>query len=383
MVDTNMPVFVRALPVPTVLFFAFSFHNTGDMNAANTGDRNVNPTDDQRATVEISDAGLRQRAHGLPQQEILLEPKSRSWFEYRAIESDGLSLIAGIVGLSAITFLLGITFPLEIHLLNKFDISKPIYIWMMMIIQSMLLPPVVGFSFAATTPMFWYGSVFLRFAMAIAAVLPGCIGFAIAMVIVEETAPGGFFHAFSLVMFTCLMAIASVALTTQLWSRWTLSHARSDMTALPPTGIRTMIELTGVAAIGCAVFMSNGSLEYLEGIYLFGGMGFMAAIAIICTQIAFLREGPRSRTATLPYFGLAAAFAAAFILNGFFGVVEYGWDVLASELILISAASLYGALVIYGVMWICLSWLRFCGWQCTDRRHMRQSRVQTTVDGEQ
>ena len=353
------------------------------MNAANTDDRNACPTDDQRATDANLDSGRYQRAEGPRHQEASLEPESRSWFEYRAIESDGQSLIAGIVGLSAIAFLLGIAFPLEIHLLNKFDIGKPIYIWMMMIIQSMLLPPMVGFSFAATTPMFWYGSVILRFAMAIAAVLPGCLGCGIAVAIVEGGQPDGFFHAFSLVMFTCLMTIAMVALTTQLWTRWTLSHARSHVAALPPTGIRTMIELTGVAAIGCAVFMSNGSLEYLEGIYLFGGMGFMASIAIICTQIAFLREGPRSRTATLPYFGLAAAFASAFILNSFFGVVEYGWDVLSSELFLISAASLYGALVIYGVMWICLSWLRFCGWQCIDRRSMRQSRSQWTVDGGQ
>ncbi|MCS7466160.1 hypothetical protein NZK35_05660 [Stieleria sp. ICT_E10.1] len=352
------------------------------MNAANSSERNVKPTDDQRSIAENSDAGLHQRDEDLPHQEILLGPESRLWIEQRTIKPGGQSLIAGMVGLAAITFLLGIMFPLEIHLLNKFDIGQPIYIWMMMIVQSMLLPPMVGFSFAATTPMFWYGSIVLRFAMAIAAVLPGCIGFVIALDIVEGSPPGEFFYSFSLVMFACLMTIAMVALTTQLWSRWTLSHARSDVTALPPTGIRTMIELTGIAAIGCAVLISSGSLEYLTGIYLFGGIGFMAAIAIICTQIAFLREGPRSRTATLPYFGLAAAFAAAFILNGFFGVMEYGRDVLTSELFLISAASLYGALVIYGVMWICLSWLRFCGWQCIDRKSTRQRRGQSTVDGE-
>ncbi|WP_182870156.1 hypothetical protein [Stieleria mannarensis] len=299
-----------------------------------------------------------------------IERQRRSCFEYQPIEPDHQSLIAGIVGLAAITLMLGIAVPVEIHLLNVLDINRPIYPWMMVIVQSILLPPLVGFTFAVLTPMFWYGSIILRFAMATAAVLPGCVGFGVALSLVENGLPHDFVPSFSAVMFTCLMAVATVALTTQLWSRWTLSHARSDATTLPQTGIRSMIELTGIAAVGCAVLMSSGFLEYLEGIYLFGGIGFMAAIAIICTQIAFLRKGSRSRTATVT--SLIFAFAAAFVLNSFFAVMEFGLDVLTVQLLWISATSLYGALLICATMWICLSWLRFCGWQCIDRKSMRQ-----------
>ena len=176
-------------------------------------------------------------------EKVPLVRERRSYFEYRRIEPEQQSLIAGIAGLAAITLVLGITMPMEIHLLNKFNIGRPTYIWMMMLVQSMLLPPMVGFSFAAVTPMFWYGSIILRFAMATAAVLPGCLGFAFTLVRVENGAPYGFAHAFSLVMFTCLMTIATVALTTQLWSRWTLSHARSDVTTLPPTGLHHLTAL--------------------------------------------------------------------------------------------------------------------------------------------
>ena len=365
----------------STVFVGPFLHNTGDMNAENAGDTNVDPTDDQRAVAEYLGSDLYHRAGRLTHAKVPLEQERRSYFEYRRVEPEQRSLIAGIAGLAAITLLLGITVPMEIHLLNEFNIGRPTYIWMMMMVQSMLLPPMVGFSFAAVTPMFWYGSIILRFAMATAAVSPGCLGFAFALFSVENGAPHGFAHAFSLVMFTCLMTIATVALTTQLWSRWTLSHARSDVTTLPPTGIGSMIELTGVAAVGFTVFMSNDFLEYLEGMYLFGGISCMAAIAIISTQIAFLCEGPRSRAATVTSF--AFAFAAAFVLNSFFGVMEYGWDVLTGELFLISAASLYGALLICGLMWVCLRWLRFCGWQCIDRRGMRQSRRQGAVDSGQ
>lgn len=342
------------------------------MNTESASDRNVGPNDNQRAVAGHPDLERYHRAEHPANEKMPPVGESRSDFKDRRLEPEQKSLIAGIAGLAVITLLLGISVPMEVHLLNEFNIGRPTYVWMMMMVQSMLLPPMVGFSFAAVTPMFWYGSIILRFAMASVAVLPGCLGFAFTLITVENGAPSDFLHAFSMVMFTCLMTIATVALTTQLWSRWTLSHARVDVTPLPPTGIVSMIELTGVAAVGCAIFMSNNFLDYLQGMYLFGGIAFMAAIAIICTQIAFLREGPRSRAATVASF--AFAFAAAFVLNSFFGVMEFGWDVLASELLLISAASLYGSFLICAPMWVCLRWLRFCGWRCIDRRSSRLSR---------
>jgi hypothetical protein len=232
----------------------------------------------------------------------------------------------------------------------------------------MFFPPMVSFSFAAVAPMFWYGSVILRFVMATAAVVPGCIGFYLALMYVENMrSDHEFWHGFMMVMFTCLMAIATVALTVQMWSRWTLSHARFDDEALPTLGIRSLIELTAIAAIGCAVFVSNDFGDYLEVMLLFAGVGSLAAAAIISTLIAYFRAGDRSRVAAL--VGFVFAFGAALVMNGFFAVQEYGWDVISAEMILIGFTSIYGAAVTCGVMWLCLRWLRFCGWRCLNRKH--------------
>ena len=347
------------------------------MNAENTGEASDNRSEASVTEPEPSATESYDRAELLMEERISPDSTLRDYFKYRRLDSERKSLIAGISGLGAITLLLGVAVPIEVYLLNEFDVGKPTYIWMMILFQSLLLPPMIGFSFTAVTPMFWYGSITVRFVMATAAVLPACFGFVIALTKIENGTPSGFVHSFSLVMFTSLMTIATVALTVQLWSRWTLSHTRPDVTALPPTGIGSMIELTGVAAVGCAFFMSNDFFEYLEGMLLFGGISFMAAIAIIITQITFLRDGPRSRNAKI--CGFLFAFAAAFVLNGFFAVTEYGWNALTGGWNFISAASLYGALLTCGVMWVCLRWLRFCGWQCIDRRNPQRSLQPTST----
>jgi hypothetical protein len=125
------------------------------------------------------------------------------------------------------------------------------------------------------------------------------------------------------------------------------------------------MELTGVAAIGCAVFMVEGFGDIVEGILFFAAMGAISSLAVIAILIAFLREQSRNRWfATIAF---VACFAMAWLMCGFFAVMEFSWDSLASNSVYISATSLVGATVIAAVMWLCVSWLRFCGWRCVNR----------------
>jgi hypothetical protein len=180
-------------------------------------------------------------------------------------------------------------------------------------------------------------------------------------------------------MFTSLLATAAIAVAIQLWSPWTMSHRRVDNRALPRMGTRSMIELTAIAAAGCAVFVTVDVGDYFEGILLFGAIGLISAIAIAAALIVYFRAGSYPRATLI--IGLTSAFAAAFLLNAFFAAEEYGWDVLTIEILLISGVSLYGAAVNIAVMWLCLRWLRFCGWRCIHRRTAPVVTSQTVAQG--
>jgi hypothetical protein len=131
-----------------------------------------------------------------------------------------------------------------------------------------------------------------------------------------------------------------------------------------------MIELTAIAAVGFSVFVSSEVVvEYIEGVLFFGGMGALMSIAVISASIAYFRPPvtTRSRWGLPRVISLIFAFSSACLLNGFIATMEFGWDVLTGEFLMIGLASLYGAAVILLLMWLCLRWLRLCGWSCERR----------------
>jgi hypothetical protein len=234
----------------------------------------------------------------------------------------------------------------------------------MAVIQTIGFPAIVGFSFATVTPMFWYGPVLIRFATGILMVMPGSIAFyAVANHLDRST--GDIWLAFASVMFTQFVVAGAVALVIQMWSPWTLIHRRGDHSPLPQLGTRAILELTGVAAIGCAMFMGVEVGSNLEGNLFFAGMGLLSSFAVIAVLIAFLRDFRRNLISALVAF--AASFAMAGMMCGFLAISEFGYDSITRYFASFVMATTYGAVVIAGVMWLCVNWLRICGWRCVNR----------------
>lgn len=276
-----------------------------------------------------------------------------------------LSFGLGLFGLNVILVVFAGLAPLLLEMMESL-ISRPDgFFATMVFVQVAMFPPIISFSFATVTPMFWYGSVLLRFLVGMLMVVPGCVVFFLFMTLTDGTPPDDFWFGFGGVMFTQFLVAGTVALVVQMWSPWTLTHARSDQAPLPPLGLLAMMELTGVAAIGCAVFMVEGFGDIVEGILFFAAMGAFSSLAVIAVLIACLRERGRNRWSAAIAF--LACFAMAWLMCGLFAVMEFSWDSLASNSLYISATALVGAIVIAAVMWICVSWLRFCGWQCVNR----------------
>ncbi len=283
-----------------------------------------------------------------------------------------VSFVLGLVGLNVILIVFATLAPLIMEMMESF-VSRPDgFFAMMAFVQVVMLPPIISFSFATVTPMFWYGSVLLRFMVGMLMVLPGCVIFFLLMHLVDNP-PDDFWFDFGGVMFTQFLVAGTVALLVQMWSPWTLTHARSDQEPLPPLGLLAMMELTGVAAIGCAVFMFEGFGDIIMGILFFAAMGAISSLAVIAILIAFLREQGRNRWSAAIAF--LACFAMAWLMCGFFAVMEFSWDSLAPNSLFVSATALIGSTVIAAVMWLCVSWLRFCGWRCVNRGRREESLV--------
>ncbi len=283
----------------------------------------------------------------------------------------------GLVGLNVILIVFAGLAPLLLEMMESL-VSRPDgFFAMMSLVQVVMFPPIISFSFATVTPMFWYGSVLLRFLVGMLMVVPGCVVFFFLMSLMDGSPPDDFWFGFGGVMFTQFLVAGTVALVVQMWSPWTLTHARPDQEPLPPLGLLAMMELTGVAAIGCAVFMVEGFGDIVEGILFFAAMGAISSLAVIAVLIAFLREQGRNRWSAAIAF--LACFAMAWLMCGFFAVMEFSWDSLASNSLFISGTALIGAIVIAAVMWLCVSWLRFCGWRCVNRSVREESLSAGTI----
>lgn len=280
------------------------------------------------------------------------------------------SLFLGIGGLAGLVLLFGALMPLGMEVVEEaFSNGQPQFAVMCMIIQTLFYPPIVCFAFATVTPMFWYGSVFVRFAMASLSVIPGCVAFVIVLSLVE---PGenDIWLDFFAVIFPYFITAATIALGVQLWSPWTMAHVRDDPELCPPTGTRSMLELTGIAAIGCAVLANVDFSDVMEGLLFFLGFSVLASVGIISVLIIALGQDPSLKKAIA--VTAAFAFAIAFFVNGFFAIMEYDWYALTSEFLLIAGVSLYGMCVIGILVAVCLRWLHHVGWTCVDRRRQRK-----------
>lgn len=330
--------------------------------------------EDQQAIAEYFASETYQRsklqAHDFPSQ-------SRWALENTSLHDRDVvpttSFCWGLLGLVGIVMFFGLAMPLEMELVEQiFNTGRPMFAFQAIVFHTLLFPATISFSFATVTPMFWYGSIVFRFALAALMVLPGCIAFYVAASWTGELGGGNFWPGFMAVMFVYFLTAGSVALTIQMWSPWALSHARHRDSPLPTLGTRSMMELTVIAAVGFAVIVSIDTSEFMEGLLFFAALGLLSSLAVISLLIAFLRQDHKNHRAAVISAGFA--FGSAFLLTGFLAVMEFGWDSILFHFFLVSAISVYGAVLICGVMWLCLWWLRSCGWLCVNRKEQGRGR---------
>jgi hypothetical protein len=269
----------------------------------------------------------------------------------------------GLFGLNTIFLLLGFAIPLLADALEIYlDRSRGGV--QLVVIPTLVIPLVTSFSIATVTPMFWYGSISFRFVAAALMVFPGCLSLYGSMTLFDGIRQNAGFQ-FSVGLLALFLTTAAVALAIQMWSPWTLSHERQFDAAIPPLGTASMMELTGVAAIGCAALMFIESGIVLKELLFFCGVGILSSLTVIAFLIAFLRQGHRNYVAAV--IALPLSYLTSFVATGFFEANDLGWQIDNYNFALITQVSVMGVVLAGAVMWTAVWWLRSCGWLCISR----------------
>lgn len=328
------------------------------MNESSKSIEASSTSEDRRVVAEYLASDAYRRAKRRPKRTPL--PNQTSKWPVREL-SPTTSFVLGLVGLSGLLVLFGLAAPVLSEGLEEVLDASNHYLVFTVLEQAMVLPAVFVFAFATVTPMFWYGSVLLRFTLAAILTLPGCYLY-IAESRLHPTAALATF-----------LVIAAVAVLIQMWSRWKLSHSRQIDSPLSPTGTRSIMELTVVTALGCFALLSVDTGDEVESVLFSMAVGFCSAVAVLAVMIALLR--PIGRNPFAACMATLFAFAASFGLAGMRAFSEFGWQQLPSMLPSLFAASLTGLVVFALVAWLCIGWLRVCGWICLSRQEERQVRA--------
>jgi hypothetical protein len=278
----------------------------------------------------------------------------------------------GLCGLSVMLLVFGNAAPILSGALRTVIDANDSYVIFVALDQTAILPALVCFAFAIVTPMFWYGSVLVRFALAIILIVPGCLGFAVSSAWLDPTEL--FLLSFTRVVLAMFVVIGVVAVLVQMWSHWTLSHSRPIVSRIERSKTRYIMELTGVAAMAFAAIVSieTDEDELTEALLFFATLCLLSTGAVLGMLIGFLR--PQGRNFVAVAASAMFAFATSFIYAAMHAFEQFGWDKLPDMLPEVMLVSVYGTGVLLAAMWLCVAWLRGSGWACVHRREEKRLR---------
>lgn len=281
------------------------------------------------------------------------------------------SLAFGWLSLFALTCMAGIIFPLAMYVVIEVaNINRPTFIWMSVLSQSIGLPGMIAFTFTTTSVLFWHGPLLIRFALGLGLVTPPVLLMSMLFMAMEPGSASDFLFAACTVFFCQFLSSAVVAVAYQFFSPWYLTEAtHADAPESPRMGLRSMLELTGLAALGFVIIPSLADSDLGIGMAFFAVWGFISTIATIGIMIGLLADPPNRAKG----WGIALAFSfgASAMICGFFAVAEFGWGVLSIEMLYVGFASLYGTLLSAGVFALLVKVLQRNGWRCVNRRTFR------------
>ena len=269
--------------------------------------------------------------------------------------SPATSFSMAMVGFSLFFLLVGLLSGSALdHLFTSTDPASEM-VFYCVVGQVFFIPMVVSLAMATVTPLFWYGSVLIRFGLASVVVLPGAIAFSI----------GFDFDGVRPSLFAMFLSIAMVTVLVQLWTQWTVSHSRPMDTPIQPTGTRSIMELTGIASVCCAVFAAIDFTDIGLTVALSALVSVITAVAVIGMVIAWLR--PRQGNLLGVLAAGLSTLTGSVVLCGSVAVLGIGVQAIGARLLELIGVAIFGAVVFLVLILAGIWWLRICGWVCLNR----------------
>ena len=286
------------------------------------------------------------------------------------------SIFAGLGGLAFYAMCLAFLTPASLWTLDSIGLmnTRPSFMFEMMLVMSLILPPTVAASLLIASVMFWHIAIFVRYFIAVILFFPATVAFVAGFFLLENNADGQFVTAMTVLFTSGFSGAAVVGVALQMCTQWTLTPVRESGTPLRPIGISTLFQLTAIIAISIA-FIKAVFGEVDEDLFwpaiIFCGFGAAGSLIGSLGCIAFLRDQkPTRRVKILAAIGAAAP---AFILFWIFASLEFGWRSPFENLFLSIPTIGFGAVLVAIVMGIGLWWLRRCGWRCIVKSETRRA----------
>ena len=325
-------------------------------------------SEDQKAVAEYFASAT---YNGLGSSPKPLPPLQRRPVWPDRVLSPATSFWVGLCGLSGLLLVCATVSPIMAGGVRGGLDPEIHYLAFSILDQLAMYPTLIALTFAIVTPVFWYGSIIARFSLAALMIVPGYLTFlftAMQVLHVEDD----FWLTFTAAILAMFLAIAAVPVLVQMSSHWTLSHSRPTDKSYNPTGTRTIMELTVVTALTCAVLMSLNTSEFAETILLYAALGALSSAMVISMLVAFLR--PERRNLYAAALSVLFAFGTSFVYSGMHAFEAFGWSELPSVIALIIIASVLGTVAYICFVWVFIWWLRNCGWACISREDEKEVR---------
>lgn len=341
------------------------------------------PTEDQLAIAEYFASPEFAKA-GQRGKEVFVDRRPPRLIDHYSLDIDsdrGLSVGMAFWGLGSSLLLVGMAFPYLAWFLSD-AFNRNFAVWMTLI-QFAFAPLLAVLTLISATAAFWYVDLWRRFALALLVTVPGLAMVFFGMIQMDLLSWSDLIPAAPLSLMAFCVAVGTVILPIQMWSRWSLSHASDEVREMPSMGTRTIMELTLIAsavfAFGLLARSDDLIFEMLVAIIV-GAMSACAMLSLALTRLRRDRRGTWFGVVMSLLFSSAAMFLMS--LHAFSRYEEtIAWFAAGNETTVVAATSIVGTSIFY----ICLEmgrwWLRACGWQCVDRREAAQADDRLVCEG--
>ncbi|NNE00425.1 MAG: hypothetical protein HKN47_24160 [Pirellulaceae bacterium] len=308
--------------------------------------------------------------------------------EWEEPEFNGIgwwSVLTGLLGPATLLAVLSIVFRLAVFIVESYSVWKGDYTYMAIGWSLIVFPVAIMAAMIITVPMFWHVALTGRVLTTLVLAVPGLLGYWLTYYggrgSIEDNV-----RTLGSYLVAAFVINATIGIIAEIWTPWSLIHSRHVPKKLPPTSLRTLLELTGAVAVLLPLILLFDFQDNLVLVWLCMAIAGLSALSLVLFCIGLLQ--PRSRgdglhdglrksghpsTIKRNDWALVAAVIPALlsslVIVGWVVTSHYRWSDLTQNLVAAMFVVILDTALMLFACWLAVTWLRRCGWQCVHYRN--------------